>query len=122
MVFVNLTSVDIGFEKKKFENFRPTVEWFNRFMHESIGVRKGITLDQSQMIVVYNRDNESKEVKRKLVKGPCLYILEANEWIHEFKWHMQDLQNIGHMKLSEAASFTVLTLKPDFFHYHVSDI
>lgn len=51
-------------------------------------------------------------------------MIEPNEWLHEFNWHKQDKENLGHMIHSRAAETTPkivpLTLKPDFFYYYVT--
>ena len=43
----------------------------------------------------------------------------SNEWLHEFKWHAPDTNNLGHLERN-GEKFNVLTVKPDFFHYYVS--
>ena len=30
---------------------------------------------------------KERRVERRLVRGPTLFIPEANEWLHEFSWH-----------------------------------
>ena len=75
-------------------------------------------LDDSQVIVVYNRDIATNDVNRRIVKGPCLFMPESNEWLHEFQWHAQDTENFGHL-ISDGAKFQILTIKPDFFNYNV---
>ena len=97
---------------------RPVSEWFNRFEHESIAVENGYKLNSSQIIVVYNQNAKTNEVTRKMVEGPCLFIPEANEWLHLFKWHSQDSKNFGHL-IPNGSSFRILNTKPDFFHYYV---
>jgi hypothetical protein len=107
---------------------RPAAEWFNRFVHESIRVQDAYKLDESQLIVVYKRNVDTNQVIRRIVKGPCVYMLEANEWLHLFNWHTQDSENVGHMvhkrevvceNAQDASKLVPLTLKPDFFHYYV---
>lgn len=53
-------------------------------------------------------------------------MIEPNEWLHEFNWHKQDKENLGHMIHSRAAETTPkivpLTLKPDFFYYYVKEV
>lgn len=107
---------------------RPAIEWFNRFKHEYIRVSDCVKLDESQLVVVYRRDPATRQVSRRLVKGPCVYMIESNEWLHVFNWHKPDKENVGHMVHTRStqdvaasihALITPLTLKPDFFHYHV---
>ena len=76
-------------------------------------------LRSSQLIVVYARNNENNSVERRLVYGPCVYMLQPNEWLHKFIWHGQDPVNIGHL-IPNSAKFSILTTQADFFNYHVS--
>lgn len=45
----------------------------------------------------------------------------STEWLHQFKWHAQDTQQIGHL-IQDGAKFEILTQKPDFFHYYVKEV
>lgn len=94
-------------------------EWFNRFEHEWIEVKDLYKLNSSETIIVYNRDAATTLVNRRQYEGPCQFMPDANEWIHEFSWHYPDTNNIGHMIRGDR-KFEVLTNKPDFFHYYVS--
>ena len=90
----------------------------NRFEHESIEVQNGHRLNESQMLIVYNRSSKTNEVIRRVISGPCFFVPEPNEWLHQFVWHAQDSENIGHL-IQHANRFQILTNKPDFFHYNV---
>jgi hypothetical protein len=83
-----------------------------------VQVKDALKLDDSQLIVVYNRNEKTKQVNRRIVKGPCVYMQSSNEWLHEFKWHSVDSENLGHLNFN-GEKFNVLTIKPDFFHYYV---
>ena len=96
----------------------PVSEWLNRFEHESITIENGYKLNSCQVIIVYNQNLKSNEVVRKMIEGPCLFIPDSNEWLHQFKWHSQDNNNIGHL-IPNGSNFRILTKKADFFHYHV---
>lgn len=99
----------------------PCMEWFNRFEHESITVTDLYQLNSFEIIIVYNRDSETKSVNRRLIEGPCMFMPDSNEWIHEFNWHFQDPKNIGHL-IKNNMKFEKLTKKPDFFHYYVKEV
>ena len=99
--------------------YRPISEWFNRFEHETITVENGYKLNSSQLIVVYKQDATTNQVTRRLEEGPCLFIPDSNEWLHEFKWHSQDSKNIGHLT-PNGNTFKILNIKADFFHYYVN--
>jgi len=97
--------------------FRPLTVWFNRFQYESIQVKDSYKLDQSEMIIVYNR-NEKNDVRRRVVKGPCLFFPQANEWLHEFQWHHPDSNNFGYF-VYDSTKFVVLKTQPEYLHYFV---
>jgi hypothetical protein len=99
----------------------PIQEWFNRFEHESIEAKNLYKLNSSEIIIVYSRDFETTNVDRRLCVGPCLFMPKSNEWIHEFSWHIQDNNEIGHLVKTEQR-FEILTNKPDFFHYYVKEV
>lgn len=79
-------------------------------------------LDDSQLLVVYSRDETTKQVQRRIVRGPCKFMPEPNEWLHEFKWHTQDKLNVGHLISNDQNLFRIITVKPDFFHYYVKEV
>jgi len=99
----------------------PIKEWLNRFEHEWIDVKNLYKLNSSEILIVYNRDSETTKVNRRLCKGPCQFMPDANEWTHEFNWHIPDSKSIGHMIKGEN-KFEILTNKPDFFHYYVNEV
>jgi hypothetical protein len=99
----------------------PVQEWFNRLVHEKITQHDCLQLNESQVIVVYARDETTNTVQRRLIKGPCVFMPKANEWLQTFSWHAEDSQNPGRM-IPNSAKFTVLTIKPDFFNYNVQQV
>ncbi len=102
--------------------------WKNRFVHQQIWLKNAYILDDSQLIVVYTRLNKDDEVKRRIVRGPCVYMPLSNEWLHQFNWHTPDKENQGHLihnsSVNKNASppCEILTVKPDFFHYYVNEV
>ncbi len=98
----------------------PASEWLNRFQYQSIDVKDMYNLNLSQMIVVYSRDEKTNNVKRRIISGPCMFMLAPNEWLHTFQWHAQDNKLPGHIN-PNGTIFEILTVKPDFFHYHVTN-
>jgi hypothetical protein len=77
-------------------------------------------LNESQVIIVYKRVKPD-EVVRRIVRGPCIFMPHSNEWIHQFSWHKQDSDKIGHL-IRDAHHFQILTIKSDFFHYYVKEV
>ncbi|XP_070539340.1 calponin homology domain-containing protein DDB_G0272472-like [Ptychodera flava] len=64
----------------------PHALFLNPLEHESISVEKGVTIDANEALVVY-RQGENGKATRLIQRGPTVYILQANEWLHEFSWH-----------------------------------
>lgn len=95
----------------------PAFEWFDRTQYESIRVENLFKLIESQIIIVYRR-LVNNEVERRLVQGPCVFMPEPNEWLHNFNWHGEDPTTIGKV-LPNLNKFQILSLQPGFFHYNV---
>lgn len=53
--------------------------FLNRLEHESIYVRDGTKINANNVIVVYKR-NPDQSVERRIIKGPVVFIPEAEEW------------------------------------------
>mmetsp|Transcript_6603 Transcript_6603/g.16199 ORF Transcript_6603/g.16199 Transcript_6603/m.16199 type:complete len:470 (+) Transcript_6603:73-1482(+) len=64
--------------------------------HESLVRHSAVALADSEIIVVYRKDDSPEAVgedayKRCVVRGPCLYSpRDASEYIHDFSWHGHD--------------------------------
>ncbi|CAF0900575.1 unnamed protein product [Brachionus calyciflorus] len=99
----------------------PECIWHNRFEHDNIQVKDSFKLDDSQILVVYDRDQNTNEVNRRLVYGPCIFMPKSSEWIHQFSWHAEDPKQQGHLT-PNSHKFEILNIKPDFFHYHVKEV
>ena len=101
----------------------PVREWLNRFQHQSIRIKDAYKLDDAQLLVVYKRNEKTSEVNRRLVHGPCVFMPEANEWLHKFKWHTPDPAVKGHLihahRSDGDSGVEILTTRPDFIHYYV---
>lgn len=99
----------------------PCCVWYNRFEHESIEIKDCYKLDDSQILIVYDRDQKTNEVTRRLVKGPCIFMPKSSEWTHLFSWHAEDPNQQGHLN-PDLNKFEILNIKSDFFHYHVKEV
>lgn len=99
----------------------PCCIWKNRFEHEMIQVKESYKLDESQILVVYDRNQKKNEVSRRLVRGPGIFVPKSSEWIHTFSWHAEDPKHQGHL-IPDSNKFEILNTKPDFFHYHVKEV
>ena len=104
----------------------PVREWYNRFEHEApIEVREAHKLSDLQVLIVYSYSEKKvsqQQVKFRLVQGPCVFVPDAEEWLHEFSWHAPDPDKLGHM-IPNGCKFQVLNLNAaDYFHYHVNEV
>lgn len=103
------------------ENLRGPIDlWFNPDEHESITVEEAIPVDAHQALVIYRRElNEN--VSRRILHGPAQYVPEANEWLHQFRWHGADPNDTKH-KVPRALRFTKLRVIPDQMYFDVEDV
>jgi regulator of protease activity HflC (stomatin/prohibitin superfamily) len=65
-----------------------------------------------------------RRVERRVVKGPTLFIPDANEWLHEFSWHGpvgDKAGDKGHHR-SDLNKFKKLRTLPDHLYYNVTDV
>jgi hypothetical protein len=91
-------------------------------LHDSIVVNNAISIDASEVIVVY-RGND-KNISRTIIKGPTLHVPAADEWIHNFSWHGKDPRDPHNKtrKIPGGLQFTKLRIIPDHFYYNVSEV
>ncbi|CAH1797641.1 unnamed protein product [Owenia fusiformis] len=95
----------------------PCEMYCNILEHEHIQTFKCDKIDANHSIVVYKKLKDNS-VERRIIEGPTVFMPEAEEWLHEFKWHGQDPDQIGRMIVGRN-KFTQLTYKPDQFYYNV---
>ncbi|XP_053401267.1 uncharacterized protein LOC123549498 [Mercenaria mercenaria] len=98
----------------------PCEIFFNPMLHENIYVMDALKLDANHMIVVYKRLKDST-VQRRIIQGPTVFVLEAEEWLHEFKWHGTDPENKTRM-VPGKDKFNQLAVIPEQFYYNVRDV
>jgi len=60
-------------------------------------------------------------VERRVVRGPTLFIPSANEWLHEFIWHGNDVNDKGRL-IKGQLQFTQLRTVPAQLYYNVNDV
>uniref|UniRef100_A0A7S3GGK3 Band 7 domain-containing protein n=2 Tax=Palpitomonas bilix TaxID=652834 RepID=A0A7S3GGK3_9EUKA len=97
----------------------PCAVFKNPQEHQRIETRDAIVISSGELIVVYG-EVEGK-VKRKVINGPAKYMLDSNEWLHNFKWHGTDPTNKTR-KVPGALTFTRLRTIPDQMYYNVGDV
>lgn len=88
----------------------PAALWQDPAVHESITVEEVMDVDANHALVVYRQ--EGAQVTRRVVRGPSRFAPEANEWLHEFRWHGADPRN-PMRKIPRALVFQRLRTIPD---------
>ncbi|KAI6661072.1 hypothetical protein LOD99_13794 [Oopsacas minuta] len=97
----------------------PCFEFENPLTHESITIKNAEKLNSNEMLVVYKQEQEL--IQRRLVPGPAIFVPESNEWFHQFKWHGQDLENLGKIRPG-VHQFTKLQMIPSQIYYDVTEV
>jgi len=91
----------------------------------TVEVQSAVQIGEQELIVVYRRTGD--EVKRYLVRGPCLYIPDsASEWTHEFSWTgaaaKSETISGPARKQVDAIKFTKLRTSPGKMYYDVENV
>ncbi|KAL5020118.1 hypothetical protein ScPMuIL_003010 [Solemya velum] len=98
----------------------PCELFFNPLMYDRVHVQEAIKIDANHMIVVY-RSLKKGEVQRRIIQGPAVFVPEAEEWLHNFKWHGPDPTSLGRM-IPNHSEFDQLAAIPDQFYYNVREV
>ncbi|XP_013415569.1 uncharacterized protein LOC106177368 [Lingula anatina] len=98
----------------------PCSMFCNPLEHESIYVRDGTQIDANHVVVVYKKRSD-QVVERRVIDGPTVFMPEAEEWLHEFKWHGPDYSNEGRM-VPGSWTFSQLPVIPDHFYYNIGEV
>lgn len=97
----------------------PAMEWLDPVVHETIEVRRALVVSANEAIVVYH--DQGGRVDRRIERGPGLYVLKPNEWVHNFQWHGAD-PNQGNRKVPRALCFFKLRVIPDQMYFDVEEV
>jgi len=117
----------------------PAFMFLDPCAHKDIKVERSIMLEANQVLVVYTEntlekdDVVTKNVTRRIVRGPEIFIPQANEWLHKFSWHGTVIAvsgkskgsitgQPGDVKTAHAVEFTKLRQLPDQMYYTVRDL
>jgi hypothetical protein len=114
----------------------PTFAFADPCLHKSVRVESAVLLEANQALVVYTENKTGdgsfpKNVTRRIVKGPEVFIPESNEWLHRYSWHGTRIagQSKGSItgepndtKVAHAVEFTKLRQLPDQMYYTVRDL
>jgi hypothetical protein len=97
----------------------PAVVWQDPVEHASVHVADALTLDANEALVVYRQENG--QVQRRIVRGPEMFMPDAQEWLHEFHWHGDDPGN-PRRKKPHALVFNKLWVIPDQMYFDVEGV
>jgi hypothetical protein len=97
----------------------PAVRWTDPVEHLKITVADAIALDANESLVVYRQ--QTGQVQRRIVRGPELFIPNAQEWMHQFRWHGADPRD-PRRKIPRALVFNKLRVIPDQTYFDVQDV
>lgn len=98
----------------------PCEMFHNPLEHRSIQVLPADVTDANHVFVVYKKLKDNS-VERRIVCGPTIFMPQAEEWLHEFKWHGPDPNEIGRM-IPQKDVFTKMLIVPSRFYYNVRDV
>lgn len=60
-------------------------------------------------------------VTRRIIRGPTMFIPQANEWIHEFSWHgSNNRMDDARTMIKDALKLTKIRTLPDQLYYNVT--
>lgn len=97
----------------------PAEMYVNRLEVDFVDVQNAIKLDANHMIIVYKQ--EEGKIERRIVQGPTIFVPNAHEWLHEFKWHGSDPSCPGRF-IPGRMQFTQLCHVPSQFYCNVRDV
>jgi hypothetical protein len=111
----------VRFADGRVEHLRGPVDlWFNPVEHLAITVENSLAVDAHESLVIYARQDEGT-VARRILRGPAQYVPQANEWLHEFRWHGSDPKNPTR-KIPRGLQFKKLRVIPDQMYFDVSEV
>ena len=97
----------------------PCALWLNPVEHAAIRTVPLLKLDANEAIVVYRP--EPGGVRRRIERGPALFMPSPDEWLHPFSWHGADPRD-HRRKLPSALRFEKLRVIPDQMYYDVENV
>jgi len=133
----------------------PLAQFFDPCVHQEMKVLDAFKLGANEALVVYREEHsgdglecpttaagttstssvkpivseKGNQVIRTIVKGPAVYIPEANEWVHTFSWHGSVTNGKGSQtgrpgdeKQPHALTFQKLRCMPDQMYFTVRDV
>lgn len=98
----------------------PIAVWFDPVRHLEITIESVLHIDAHEAVVVY-RQLPAGAVDRRVVRGPALFVPQAEEWLHQFRWHGAAPHD-PHQKVPRALQFTKLRVIPDQMYFDVESV
>ncbi|ESP00219.1 hypothetical protein LOTGIDRAFT_238660 [Lottia gigantea] len=98
----------------------PCEVFSNPQVYERVYKQKATKVDSNHIVIVYKRQKEGG-VDRRIIQGPCLFVPQAEEWLHEFKWHGSDPENKARL-IAKGSVFSQLQNIPGHFYYDVREV
>ena len=99
----------------------PAVFWRDPVEHLAVSVAEAVTLDANEALVVYRQLGDAGKVERRIVRGPEMFVPDAQEWLHQFSWHGADSRD-PRKKIPHALVFTKLRVIPDQMYFDVESV
>lgn len=97
----------------------PCARWLNPVEHVALRAAPLLKLDANEAIVVYRP--EAEQVRRRIERGPALFMPAPDEWLHQFSWHGADPRD-HRRKQPSALRFEKLRVIPDQMYYDVEAV
>lgn len=107
----------IEFKDGRVEHLRgPAVVWLDPVAMAAVRIKPLLKLDANEAIVVYRPGTDG--VRRRVERGPALFMPTPDEWLHHFSWHGADPRD-HRRKQPNALQFDKLRVIPDQMYYDV---
>jgi len=90
-------------------------------VHSSIAIESAITINSGQAVVIYTNKSSTEGVETKIVYGPGVHVLGANEWMHTFFWNIPNQNTQEHFHKS-LLRFNKLRTIPDQLYFDIPDV
>jgi len=98
----------------------PAAVWFDPVEHAAIEELEALTLDGNEAIVVYKKLDDGA-IERRVERGPCVFVGEPTEWLHQFRWHGSDPKDPTR-KIPAALRFQKLRVIPDQMYCDIDKV
>jgi hypothetical protein len=99
----------------------PADLWFDPREHAAVEKEDALQIASKEAVVVYAKDDQGV-VKRRVVRGPAVFVPEPGEWLHTFSWHGSRGGEGGYQKIPNGLVFQKLWFLPDQMYHDVPDV